>query len=125
MVTHGAAAHDRPLGDRIEVVVRGDIPYQAHRWALGALERLVKHEPWPLNRARVQLTRPPHLVATCRADIQADIGGHLFHTRAEATDARNALDIAVERLRRQAGAVRAGEIAQRQAAARRPQHRGT
>jgi hypothetical protein len=92
---------------------------------LGALERLVRREPWPLNRARVQLTRPPHLVAACRADIQADIGGHLFHVRAEATDARNALEIAVERLRRQASAVRVGQLAQRRAAAAGRTQRGS
>jgi ribosome-associated translation inhibitor RaiA len=124
MKTNGAAAHDRPLDERVDVVVRGDIPYQAHRWALGALERLVRREPWPLNHARVHLTRPPHLVAACRADIQADIGGHLYHARAEATDARNALDIAVERLRQQVCAARAGQISRRRATSR-PQQRET
>ena len=123
MKTNGADAHDLHLEDRVDIVVRGDIPYQAHRWTLGALERLVRREPWPLNHARVELSRPAHLVASCRADIQADLGGHLLHVRAEATDARNALDIAVERLRRQAAAVRAGAVAHR-ATVSRPQHRG-
>jgi hypothetical protein len=113
MKTNGAAAHERRLEDRVDIVVRGDIPYQAHRWTLGALEHLVRREPWPLNQGRIELARPAHLGAACRADIQADVGGHLFHARAEATDAHNALEIAVERLRRQIAAVRAGEVARR------------
>ena len=109
------------IQDRIEVLVQGDIPYRAHRWAVRAMEDAVRRQPWPLVRAKVRLTRPPHLVAVCRADIQADLGGHLFHARAEASDARSALDVAAERLHRQAVAARAGELAARRMA--RPQQR--
>jgi ribosome-associated translation inhibitor RaiA len=109
------------IQDRIEVLVQGDIPYQAHRWAVRAVEDAVRRHPWPLVRARVRLTRPPHLVAVCRADIHADLGGHLFHARAEANDARSAMDVAAERLHRQAVAARAGELAARRVA--RPQQR--
>jgi hypothetical protein len=110
-----------PIEDRIEVLVQGDIPYQAHRWAVRAVEEAVRRHPWPLVRAKVRLTRPPRLVAVCRADIQADLDGHLFHARAEAGDARSALDVAAERLHRQAMAARAGELAARRRA--RPQQR--
>ena len=116
MTTYGSPAAGRPVPERVQVVVQGDIPYQAHRWAVRAVERAVRHEPWPLRTARVRLTRPAHLVAVCRADIQADLDGHLFHARAEAGDVRSALDIAAERLHRQAEAVRVGTLA-----ARRPQ----
>jgi hypothetical protein len=88
--------------ERIDVQVQGDIPYQAHGWAVSLVDGAVRHVPWRLVRARVRLTRPPHLVATCRADIQADLGGHLFHARADAREARTALEIAAERLHRQA-----------------------
>jgi hypothetical protein len=88
--------------ERVDVQVQGDLPNQAHRWAVVLLDDAVEDGPWGLVRARVRLTRPPHLEATCRADIQADLGGHLFHTRAEAREARTALEIAAERLHRQA-----------------------
>jgi ribosome-associated translation inhibitor RaiA len=104
---------DQPLRESVQVLVQGDIPYQAHRWAMTAVERAVRHDPWPLRGARVRLTRPSHLGAGCRADIQADLGGHLFHARAEARDARSALDIAADRLHRQAEAVHEGEQAAR------------
>jgi ribosome-associated translation inhibitor RaiA len=94
-------------GGRVDVVVQGDIPYQAHRWAVLVLDRALRHDPWPLVHADVRLTRPAHLVATCRADIRADLGGHMFHVRGEAREARTALDIAVERLHRQAVALHA------------------
>lgn len=111
MTTNREAADGRPLHERVEVLVQGDIPYQAHRWAVRAVEGIVRHEPWPLRAAHVRLTRPAHLMAVCRADIQADIGGHLFHARADAKDVRTALDIAGERLHRQVGAAHAGESA--------------
>jgi ribosome-associated translation inhibitor RaiA len=110
-MTNGDAARGRPVHERVEVLVQGDIPYQAHRWAVRAVEGIVRHDPWPLREAHVRLTRPPHLMAVCRADIQADLGGHLFHARADAQDARTALDIAAERLHRQVGAAHAGESA--------------
>jgi hypothetical protein len=115
MTTYGSPAGGRPIPERVQVVVQGDIPYQAHRWAVRAVERAVRHEPWPLRAARVRLTRPAHLVAVCRADIQADLDGHLFHARAEAADVRSALDIAAERLHRQAEAARLGALAARRA----------
>lgn len=96
-----------------EVFVQGDIPYRAHRWAVRAVEDAVRRQPWPLVRAKVRLTRPPHLVAVCRADIHADLGGHLFHASAEAHGARSALDVAAQRLHRQALAARAGQLAAR------------
>ena len=96
-------------GERVDVQVQGDIPYQAHRWAVTLIDRAVRRGPWGLVRARVRLTRPPHLVATCRADIQADLGGHLFHTRAEAREPRAALEIAAERLQRQAASLHAAQ----------------
>jgi hypothetical protein len=95
--------------ERVEVQVQGDIPYQARRWAVILVDRAVRRGPWGLVQARVRLTRPPHLVATCRADIQADLGGHLFHTRAEAREARTALEIAAERLHRQAESLHAAQ----------------
>jgi hypothetical protein len=95
--------------DRVDVQVQGDIPYQAHRWAVSLIDLAVRRAPWGLVQARVRLTRPPHLVATCRADIQADLGGHLFHTRAEAREARTALEIAAERLHRQAASLHAAQ----------------
>ena len=97
--------------ERVEVQVQGDIPYQARRWAVSLLERAVRRGPWGLVRARVRLTRPPHLVATCRADVQADLEGHLFHARAEAREARTALEIAVERLHREAVSLHAAQSA--------------
>lgn len=95
--------------ERVDVQVQGDIPYQAHRWAVNLIDRAVRRGPWGLVRARVRLTRPPHLVATCRADIQADLGGHLFHTRAEAREPRTALELAAERLHRQAASLHAAQ----------------
>jgi hypothetical protein len=95
--------------ERVDVQVQGDIPYQAHRWAVTLIDRAVRRGPWGLVQARVRLTRPPHLVATCRADIQADLGGHLFHTRAEAREPRTALELAAERLRRQAASLHAAQ----------------
>jgi hypothetical protein len=120
VTTHGASRPDRALPGQVHVEVQGDIPYDAHRWATQALWRAVRRDAWPLRAARVRLTRPPHLVAVCRADIQADLGGRLFHVRAEARDARTALGIAVERLSRQVAAVHAGEAA----GARRPRAGG-
>ena len=114
---HGAGG-DSPA-ERVEVLVQGDIAYQAHRWAVTLLDRAVTRGPWDLVQARVRLTRPPHLVATCRADVQADLGGHLFHTRGEAREARTALEIAVERLRRQAASLHAAQEAHHQERPRR------
>jgi hypothetical protein len=48
-------------------------------------------------------------MALCRADIQAEVGGHRFDVRAEARDARAALDIAAARLHRQVEAAHAGQ----------------
>ena len=96
-------------GERVDVQVQGDIPYQAHRWAVSLVDRAVRRQPWRLVRARVRLTRPPHLVATCRADIQADLGGHLFHARADACEPRTALELAADRLQRQAASLHAAQ----------------
>jgi len=111
MTTSGGAASGRAMHDRVDVAIQGDIPYEAHRWATQAIGRAVQRDSWRLRSARVRLTRPPHLVAVCRADIQADLDGRLFHTRAEARDARTALAIAAERLHRQLVAAHAGEPA--------------
>jgi hypothetical protein len=111
MATSGGATPGRAMYDRVDVAIRGDIPYDAHRWATQAVLRAVQRDTWRLRSARVRLTRPPHLVAVCRADIQADLDGHLFHVRAEARDARTALATAAERLQRQIAAVHAGEAA--------------
>jgi hypothetical protein len=129
MTTNREAPRGRPVHERVHVLVQGDIPYQAHRWAVRAVEGVVQHDSWPLSEAHVRLTRPPHLVAVCRADIQAELGGHLFHARADARDARTALDIAAERLHRQVDAAHAGEsaairFASTRARAHRQQDRG-
>jgi hypothetical protein len=96
-------------GERVDVQVQGDIPYQARQWAVILVDRAVRRGPWRLVQARVRLTRPPHLVATCRADIQGDLGGLLFQTRADPREARAALEIAAERLHRQAESLRAAQ----------------
>jgi ribosome-associated translation inhibitor RaiA len=113
MMTRADAGAVRAFGERVQVVVQGDIPYQARRWAVRAVERAVRHERWPLQQARVRIVRPPHLVAVCRADIHADLDGHLFHARAEAKDAHAALDMAADRLQRQAEAAHAGAASRR------------
>ena len=120
MTSDAGAVPRGPATDKVQVVVQGDLPYRAHRWARHAVDRAVRHPPWPLVRARVRLTRPPHLVATCRVDIETDLGGHLFHARAEARDPRWALDIAAERLHRQVADAHASRAETRAQGRRRP-----
>jgi hypothetical protein len=119
MTTNRDPAAGRHLEERVRVAVGGDLPYQAHRWAVLAVERAVRRCAWPLRRADVTLARPPNLAAVCRADINADLGGRLFHVRGESVDPRTALDRAAERLHRQADALHAGEAAGRAARAAR------
>jgi hypothetical protein len=70
--------------DRIEVVLRGDLPEVARGWAVEEVERAVTLGSLPLVRAWVTLQRPAPAAVPCRADITVDLDGHLIHGRSDA-----------------------------------------
>jgi hypothetical protein len=84
--------------DRIEVILRDDLPECTRGWAVEEVEQAVMPGTIPLVGARVTLRRLVRAAAQFRADIAADLDGHLIHGRGEASVPRVALHAAAEQV---------------------------
>lgn len=100
-MTTQSVRHAEPLHeDQVQIVLRGDLPGRARRWALAALHRALRHRTGPLTAARVTL-RPADDHEGYHAEMLVTLRGRVLKAHADADIPQAALDLAAERLGRQ------------------------
>ncbi|HZM83273.1 MAG TPA: sigma 54 modulation/S30EA ribosomal C-terminal domain-containing protein [Candidatus Limnocylindrales bacterium] len=82
---------------RLEVIMRGRLPFRAREYALSKIMELVRHAPQAITAARVMLSRTFEGVVV---EARLEAAGRLVRVQVAAQTVREGVDVAQDRLRR-------------------------
>lgn len=90
-------------GADVQLTVRGNVPEQGAEYALGKIRGLVSRTPGRVGRVHVVVALGPNPAHEAPASVEAevDLPGEPVHVHAAAAELTEAVDEAVDRLRRQ------------------------
>lgn len=95
-------SHPGLLPERVEVMMRGPLPFRAKEYALGKIVKLARLAPQVISAVRVKISRTHHRQAgeCVIVEVNLEADGRPVRVQVAAGTAREGVDLAQDRLRR-------------------------